>query len=44
MVSAPQFDAMPSLPGQMTDRKPGRWLTYFVGNENINTSIQLFAE
>jgi anaerobic selenocysteine-containing dehydrogenase len=30
-VSAPQFDAMVTLPGQMKDRKPSRWLTYFAG-------------
>jgi anaerobic selenocysteine-containing dehydrogenase len=30
-ISSPQFDTMPELPGQMTDRKPSRWLTYFAG-------------
>jgi anaerobic selenocysteine-containing dehydrogenase len=30
-VSSPQFDTLPSVPGQMTDRKPSRWLTYFAG-------------
>jgi len=30
-VSSPQFESMPPLPGQMTERKPSRWLTYFAG-------------
>ena len=30
-VSAPQFEAMEPLPGQMIERKPSRWLTYFAG-------------
>jgi anaerobic selenocysteine-containing dehydrogenase len=30
-VSFPQFETMPTVPGQMTERKPSRWLTYFAG-------------
>ncbi len=30
-ISSPQFETMPTLPGQQTDRKPSRWLTYFAG-------------
>jgi anaerobic selenocysteine-containing dehydrogenase len=30
-VSSPQFDTMPTVPGQMTGAKRGKWLTYFAG-------------
>jgi anaerobic selenocysteine-containing dehydrogenase len=30
-VSSPQFDTMPTVPGQMTEAKRGKWLTYFAG-------------
>jgi len=30
-ISAPQFETMQPVPGQMTERKGGRWLTYFAG-------------
>jgi hypothetical protein len=30
-VSAPQFDTMQAVPGQMTDNKRGHWLKYFAG-------------
>ncbi len=30
-VSVPQFDTIQPVPGQMIERKPSRWLTYFAG-------------
>ena len=30
-VTSPQFDTMPTVPGQMTGAKSGKWLTYFAG-------------
>jgi hypothetical protein len=30
-VSSPQFDTIGPVPGQMIERKPSRWLTYFAG-------------
>ena len=30
-VSSPQFDTMPTVPGQMSEAKRGKWLTYFAG-------------
>ena len=30
-VSSPQFVTLHPVPGQTTDRKRGRWLTYFAG-------------
>ncbi len=31
-ASSPQFDTLHPVPGQTTDRKRGRWLTYLAGN------------
>jgi anaerobic selenocysteine-containing dehydrogenase len=33
-VSSPQFDAIGPVPGQMIERKPSRWLTYFAGRRD----------
>ena len=33
-VSSPQFDTMPTVPGQMTETKRGKWLTYFAGKRD----------
>ena len=30
-VSSPQFDTLSPLPGQMTEKNPGRWLTFLAG-------------
>jgi len=32
-VSAPQFEAIGPVPGQLTGTKAGRWLTYFAGRK-----------
>jgi len=35
-VSSPQFDAIGPVPGQMIERKPSRWLTYFAGRKGAS--------
>jgi anaerobic selenocysteine-containing dehydrogenase len=35
-VSSPQFDTIGPVPGQMIERKPSRWLTYFAGKRGAS--------